>query len=109
MANRTRTIVASSTEQTGTVRSLAAILIDIDADLILDNGNTCLWYGLQNKDGAASLYLQDNAAAGANDNVEIEPESYYQSPVVVFKYDLRDEFVRVGANNQVFSINIMWG
>jgi hypothetical protein len=106
----TRTILASSTEQTGTVRSIAAILTDLGLNLTPAGlGPTCLWFGLQNKDTAASLYNQSSASAGANDNIEVGPGVYQQFPVSAAKYDLEEEFVRVGANNQVFSITVMWG
>ena len=109
MSSMTRTIVVSDAEQTATVRSIMAILNDIDPTIIEDNGKICIWFGLQNKDAAASIYNQTDPAAAANANVEITPGQYRQFPPDSAKYDLEAEYVRVGTNNQVFSIDIKWG
>jgi hypothetical protein len=69
-----------------------------------------LWFGIQNKDAAKSLYLQDdNDDTVEDDNIEIAPGVYKAWPPCRAKYDLREEFIRVSSDDPIFSIEIMWG
>ena len=106
MAN-TRDIISPPTEKAATVRSIATMLGTTITDA---KGFTCLWFGIQNKDAAKILYVQDdNDATVANDNVEIAAGVYKAYPPCRSKYDLREEFIRVSADDPVFSIEVMWG
>lgn len=113
MAVKTRSILAITSEVTATVRSVYDIIVAYDAAngtaLIADNGSTCLWWGVQNKDASVSLYNQSDNATSGNGNIEIAAGTYRQFPSDDAKYELRQEFIRVGTNNQVFALDIKWG
>lgn len=106
MAN-TRDIIAPAAEKAATPRSISAMLGTTITDA---KGHCCIWFAVQNKDGAKSLYIQDdNDATAENDNIEIAPGIYRPYPSGSVKYDLREEFIRVSADDPVFSIEVMWG
>lgn len=113
MPTNSRDIIAIDFEVTGTIRSIKDILVAYDVanvtTIYADHGKLCTWYGVQNKDGAASLYLQTSDAASGDANVEVTPGVYRQMPACDTKYDLDEEFIRVGTNSQVFSLDIKWG
>lgn len=112
MAVKTYTIIASATEETATVRTVADIITTADSALISDNGPLCEWFAVQNKDAAQSLYVQSSSATSGNANVELNSTlGQYKlfPPSDRAKYDLETHYIRVGANNQVFSIEVMWG
>lgn len=111
MAN-TRDFFAPAAEKAATVRSISDMIADIDATVATNpsKGHTCLWFAIQNKDGAKILYLQgDDDVTVEDDNVSIDPGVYKQWPPCASKYDLREEFIRVSADDPVFSIEVMWG
>jgi hypothetical protein len=110
--SNTRDFFAPAAEKAATVRSIYTMILAEDATVGTNpaKGPTCKWFAIQNKDGSKSLYLQsDNDATVENDNTEIAPGVYKQWPWGDTKYDLRDEFIRVSADDPVFSIEIMWG
>lgn len=110
MAIHTRTTVAPPTEKAATPRSIVSILNSIDTDIVTNHGSLCIWFAIQNKDAAKIIYVQpDNDATADNDNVEIGPGVYRQYPPCSSKYALDEEFIRVSADDPVFSIDIMWG
>jgi hypothetical protein len=106
-------IYYSATEQTATVRSLADIIDDnsgVDLNDSTASGHTCLWYSIQNKDAAASLFVQSTATAASNANIKIPvTDTPYSSALTVVKHDLREVFLRVGVDNHPLSIAVIWG
>lgn len=106
MAN-TYDVVAAEAEKAATPRSLATI---VGTTLTDAKGFICLRFAIQNKDAAKIVYLQDdNDATVANDNVEIGPGVTYRSSDGDSKVDLRERFIRVSADDPVFSIEVVWG
>lgn len=105
--------------QTGTPKSLYAIILAdalnrdgtlTEAEFLKRFGKTALWVMIQNKDASNSLYLQDKDNV-ANANLEIQPYPVgsREYPTTHYKYFLEDQFVKVGTNGQIFSIEVQFG
>lgn len=101
-------ILAPATEKMATVRSISQMVGTALTDI---KGHICLDFSIQNKDGAKVLYVQDDDdATVANDNEQIDAGVTYRPPGSGWvKFDLREWFVRVSADDPVFSITVVWG
>lgn len=65
----------------------------------------CVHFSIQNKDAAASGYVQESASAAAADSVELKSGDYYtEPPAAGVMYDLREYWIRAGVDGQKFVI-----
>lgn len=107
--SQTLDVIAPATEKAATVRNISQMIGTTITDI---KGHICLGFSIQNKDGAKTLHVQDDDDATVeNDNEQIDAGLTYRPPGdgSAAKFDLREWFIRVSADDPVFSITVVWG
>lgn len=103
--NESYHVVPCASEAAATVRSIKSI---IEAMLTYSlPGSLAVSIAIQNK-SANSLFIQSQSGSTANANIELATGLLRQYPAAgAFRYNLSEIYIRVAADNDPFSIEVV--